>query len=386
MRKSCKVMIVFGTRPEAIKLAPVILGLRAHPRMACHVCVTAQHRQMLDQVLQVFGIAPDSDLDLMRSDQRLSEFTARAIRALGAMFRVEQPDLALVQGDTTTVFCAALAAFYHHIPVGHVEAGLRTGDLGAPWPEEGNRVLTSRLASLHFAPTEQARLNLLREGILAERIHVTGNTVIDALHQMVRALDPLPATVSEELGAAAGLPAGSRMVLITGHRRESFGDGFDRICRAIQTLAGTFPDVQFVYPVHLNPRVREPVERSLRTAGCGNVHLIAPVSYPSFVHLMNRAYLILTDSGGVQEEAPSLGKPVFIMRETTERPEAVAAGACRLVGTNADTIFNEVSGALDDPAEYRQMAQPRNLFGDGSAATRIRRACLDFLTARRQVS
>jgi UDP-N-acetylglucosamine 2-epimerase (non-hydrolysing) len=260
-----------------------------------------------------------------------------------------------------------------------VEAGLRTGDLGAPWPEEGNRVLTSRLASLHFAPTEQARLNLLREGILAERIHVTGNTVIDALHQMVRALDPLPATVSEELGAAAGLPAGSRMVLITGHRRESFGDGFDRICRAIQTLAGTFPDVQFVYPVHLNPRVREPVERSLRTAGCGNVHLIAPVSYPSFVHLMNRAYLILTDSGGVQEEAPSLGKPVLVMRDTTERPEGVAAGCSRLVGTDEQRIVTEASRLLIDADAYAAMACTSNPYGDGHAAERIIRLCEAFV-------
>lgn len=305
-----KISVIFGTRPEAIKLAPVILALKREPDVECRICVTAQHRQMLDQVLEVFGIVPDADLDLMQPNQTLADFTARALAALDGHLAAEQPDLVLVQGDTTTVFCATLAAFYHHIPVGHVEAGLRTGDLQSPWPEEANRVLTTRLATLHFAPTETNRQNLLREGVSATAIYVTGNTVIDALFlalNKVRENPPriscLPDFLQPTDGAAQPSTLHPQLVLITGHRRENFGDGFENICRAIAELAPRFPDVHFVYPVHLNPNVRAPVQRILGQAGCdsepeawnselGNVHLIEPLPYLPFVALMDRARLI----------------------------------------------------------------------------------------------
>lgn len=378
-----RVAVIFGTRPEAIKLAPVILALRREPGITCRVCVTAQHRQMLDQVLETFEIRPDADLDLMRPDQSLAEFAARAVSGVDRYLAEDRPDLVLVQGDTTTVFGATLAAFYRRIPVGHVEAGLRTGDLAAPWPEEANRVLTSRLAALHFAPTRWSRDNLRREGVPARCIRVTGNPVIDAL---MIARRRVMGREFEVPGLPESWRAGSvpRLVLITGHRRESFGKGFENICRAIGDLARAHPDVHFVYPVHLNPRVREPVERWLRGTGTRsgqrpNVHLLEPLSYLPFVGLMARATLVLTDSGGIQEEAPSLGKPVLVMRDTTERPEGVKAGTVRLVGTNREILVREVERLLGDERAYRRMAARRNPYGDGRASARIVAACRAFL-------
>ncbi len=374
-----KVSFIFGTRPEGIKLAPVILAMRERSGLTAHVCVTGQHRQMLDQVLDVFGITPDVDLALMQPDQTLASLTSRSITAIGQYLEEHRPDLVLVQGDTTTVFCAALAAFYHRVPVGHVEAGLRTWNKFAPYPEEINRVLTTRLADYHFAPTDWSRDNLLREGVPAGSIFVTGNTVIDALHLAVR-------KVQERMPEIPGLPkelmngqAGRPLVLITGHRRESFGDGFERICRAIAALAGKFPHAAFVYPVHLNPNVREPVFRLL--GGRDNIHLLEPLSYLPFVAMMNRATVILTDSGGVQEEAPSLGKPVLVMRETTERPEGVQAGAVRLVGTDCDKIIAEATALLSDPGKLRDIALRKSVYGDGTAAKRIVQVCAQRVAA-----
>lgn len=368
-----KVAVIFGTRPEAIKLAPVILALKADKNFDCRVCVTAQHREMLDQVLQIFNIEPDHDLDLMRPDQTLAELTARAVQGLHDYFGEEKPHAVLVQGDTTTVFSGALAAFYHRIPVGHVEAGLRTGDLYSPWPEEANRLLTTRLARWHFAPTEVSRNNLLVENVRDDSIYVTGNTVIDALHLALERIgekgvvvDGLPPFLQP--GRMAAQP---RVVLITGHRRENFGSGFESICKAIAELARRYPDVHFVYPVHLNPRVRGPVDRILRVLPYSNVHLIGPLEYLPFVALMSRAHVVLTDSGGVQEEAPSLGKPVLVMRDTTERPEAVEAGTVRLVGTAFDTIVGSLAELLDSEEAYNRMAKAVNPFGDGNAAGRI---------------
>jgi UDP-N-acetylglucosamine 2-epimerase (non-hydrolysing) len=400
-----RISVILGTRPEAIKMAPVILAFGRKPFVECRVCVTAQHRQMLDQVLTVFNIAPDCDLNLMRTDQLLAAFAGRAIKALSGYLTAERPDLVLVQGDTATVFCAALAAFYQRIPVGHVEAGLRTWNMDSPWPEEANRVLTSRLAKLHFAPTEWSKRNLVQEGIANERIFVTGNTVIDALFFALRKIGAHPprlAGLPEWLQPKAGTRArrnnsSPRVVLITGHRRENFGEGFENICRAIAELASRFPDVHFVYPVHLNPNVREPVNRVLglthRTirsrrsalpqrlaAGRrANLHLIEPLPYLPFIALMNRASLILTDSGGIQEEAPTLGKPVLVMRDTTERPEAVRAGTVRLVGTKRETIINETSALLSDRRAYAAMVQRTNPYGNGTAAAQIARHCVRFL-------
>lgn len=370
-----KVSVIFGTRPEAIKLCPVVLAMRGHPELAVHVCVTAQHRQMLDQVLDVFGIVPDSDLDLMRPGQSLGELTSRAIGAVDAYLGAHAPDMVLVQGDTTTVLSAALAAFYHHIPTGHVEAGLRTGNLEAPWPEEANRVLTSRIATLHFAPTEANRANLLREGVRDDRVFVTGNTVIDALTMAVDRIRRVPPEVPGLPPRVDGEWWARPMALITGHRRESFGQGFDNLCHAIAALAQRYPGTHFVYPVHLNPNVREPVNRILGEPGLGNVHLIEPLSYLPFVALMDHAALILTDSGGVQEEAPSLGKPVLVLRETTERPEAVSAGAVQLVGTDPERIFAAASAVLEHPGEWPRIANP---YGDGRAALRIVEICAKY--------
>ena len=373
-----RINVVFGTRPEAIKLAPLVLALKQHPDVGCRVCVTAQHRQMLDQVLEVFGIVPETDLDLMRPNQTLGGLTSRAIEALDRHFAAEKPELVLVQGDTTSVFCASLSAFYHHIPVGHVEAGLRTGNLQSPWPEEANRVLTSRLAALHFAPTATARDNLLKEGVPAGAIHVTGNTVIDALFLALEKVRTAPPDLlGTPISRLANLTA--PIVLITGHRRENFGAGFEAICNAIATLAAEFPHVQFVYPVHLNPSVREPVGRILGASSTKNIHLIDPLPYLQFVALMNRATIILTDSGGVQEEAPSLGKPVLVMRDTTERPEAVAAGTVKLVGADAEAIVRETRRLLNDKQEYERMARSINPYGDGKAVGRIVAACVAFL-------
>lgn len=394
-----KISVIFGTRPEAIKLAPVILALKAHPDFECHVCVTAQHRQMLDQVLEVFGIQPDVDLDLMKPNQTLAGLTARAITGIDQYLAEYKPDMILVQGDTTTVFSAALAAFYHKIPVGHVEAGLRTGNMMSPWPEEANRVLTSRLAGLHFAPTETSRQNLLCEHIPGDLVVVTGNTVIDALFlalDKIRNSPPRVAGLPEFLQPLSSdrrpLTSGSapRMVLITGHRRENFGSGFENICNAIAELARRFPDIHFVYPMHLNPNVREPVLRILcckseignQKSAIGNVHLIEPLDYLPFVAMMNRAHIILTDSGGVQEEAPSLGKPVLVMRDTTERPEAVEAGTVRLVGTGYQAIVNGVSELLTDHAVYTAMSRAHNPYGDGKATDRHLKALERFFTQR----
>lgn len=369
-----KILFIFGTRPEAIKLAPVILAFRQHPEVECRVCVTAQHRAMLDQVLDVFGIVPDTDLNLMRPNQCLGDLTARAITALDRYLATEKPQLVLIQGDTTTMFCAALAAFYHHIPIGHVEAGLRTGDLNAPWPEEANRVLTSRLATLHFTPTVRSRKNLLRENIPAENIFVTGNTVIDALLLAVAKIHENPPSIPELANILPAVIAGRRrLVLITGHRRENFGAGFENICRAIAELARRFPEVDFVYPVHLNPQVRQPVNDIIGTAmwRSSNIHLIEPLSYLPFVALMEKSTLILTDSGGIQEEAPSLGKPVLVMRAVTERPEAVEAGTVKLVGADFNRIVLETTRLLSDSRVYNAMSRKHNPYGDGQSAGRI---------------
>ncbi len=364
-----KVSVIFGTRPEAIKLSPVILGLREQADFEPHICVTAQHRELLDQVLSVFGVKPDVDLDLMRPNQTLSDLTARAISALDGYFNDYKPDVVLVQGDTTTVCAASLVAFYHRIKVGHVEAGLRTWSKYSPFPEEINRVLTTHLADFHFAPTEKARANLLREGIPHDRIYLTGNTVIDALHIAVRKVRKRRPDIPGLPGELVNHTPERPLVLITGHRRESFGPGFESICKAISVLAGRFPDTAFVYPVHLNPNVREPVFRIL--ADRGNIYLIEPLSYLPFVWLMDRSTLILTDSGGIQEEAPSLGKPVFVMREVTERPEGIEAGTAKLIGTDAPRIIEGVSTLLTDRKAYSDMAQKSNPYGDGMASKRI---------------
>ena len=376
MNSKKKISVVFGTRPEAIKLAPVILALKADPQFDCHVCITAQHREMLDQVLRAFEITPDVDLNLMQPNQTLAGLTSRTIESLDRYLSEEQPDMVMVQGDTTTVFCAALSAFYHHIPIAHVEAGLRTHNLNSPWPEEANRVLTSHLAALHFAPTATSRANLLKEGVPDDKIFVTGNTVIDALFialdKIKHAQPPIPGLPQHLLRQDSK----EQLILITGHRRENFGEGFKNICQAISQLAARFPQIAFVYPVHLNPNVQKPVNGFL--AGHPNIHLISPLDYLPFVALMNRATLILTDSGGVQEEAPSLGKPVLVMRETTERPEAVEAGTVMLVGPNVEKILQSVEKLLTDDGTYQEMARAINPYGDGKAATRIVAALGEF--------
>jgi UDP-N-acetylglucosamine 2-epimerase (non-hydrolysing) len=364
-----RVLSVLGTRPEAIKLAPVIKRLAATTGVESLVCATAQHREMLDQVLAIFGIAPDFDLDLMRPGQDLYDLTARVITAMKPVLAEAKPDILLVQGDTTTCFCAALAAFYAGIPVGHVEAGLRTGDLSAPFPEEANRVLCSRLTRLHFAPTAKSRANLLAEGIPADGIWVTGNTVIDALLSIRERAAATGGAGALPPGMVTDWQAGAQRVLITGHRRESFGGGFESLCTAIRTLAERHPDWRFVYPVHLNPNVQEPVSRIL--GGMANVALIEPLEYLPFVWLMDSADVILTDSGGIQEEGPSLGKPVLVMRAVTERPEAVDAGTVMLVGTDREKIIQGVESVLLDRALYDRMARAHNPYGDGRAAERI---------------
>lgn len=364
-----KILIVFGTRPEAIKMAPVVKRLQAVPGLTVRVCVTGQHRQMLDQVLALFGITPDIDLNIMKPGQDLTDITCAILLALRNVLAAERYDRLLVHGDTTTTMAATLAAFYARVPVGHVEAGLRTGNLQAPWPEEMNRSVVGRIADLHFAPTETARASLLAEGVAPGSIHVTGNTVIDALQEVVARLAADTALATDTAAAFPFLDPACRMVLVTGHRRENFGQGFEQICLALKRIAAARPDVQVVYPVHLNPNVQEPVRRILGDAPA--VHLIAPQDYLPFVWLMNRAHLIVTDSGGVQEEAPALGKPVLVMRETTERPEALAAGTVRLVGTDAARIETEALRLLDDAAAHAEMARALNPYGDGHAAERI---------------
>lgn len=374
-----KVMLVFGTRPEAIKLAPLVRALKAQaPTLQTVVCVSAQHREMLDQVLQLFDIAPDHDLNIMRPKQDLFDVTCGILAGLKPVLQSERPDLILVHGDTTTTLAASLAAYYAGVPVGHVEAGLRTGNKHAPFPEEINRQLTGAIADLHFAPTNAARANLLREGVDQDRIHVTGNTVIDALVAVVKRLhddEVLRAALDRKFSF---LDAEKRLILVTGHRRENFGEGFEQICQALADIAASEPSVEVLYPVHLNPNVRKPVAEILAAQHLTNVHLIDPVDYLPFVYLMNRAHLIITDSGGVQEEAPSLGKPVLVMRDTTERPEAVAAGTVILVGTSRDQIVKETRNLLHNPAAYATMSHAYNPYGDGEAARRIVQLILSF--------
>jgi UDP-N-acetylglucosamine 2-epimerase (non-hydrolysing) len=374
-QEKLKVLTVFGTRPEAIKMAPLVRALADAPEIDSKVCVTAQHRQMLDQVLALFAITPDFDLDIMRPGQNLYTITTDIIQRIAGVFEEFRPDYVLVHGDTSTTFCTSLAAFYQRIKIGHVEAGLRTGNLLSPWPEEGNRRLTGVLADLHFAPTAASQNNLLAENVNPSTIHVTGNTVIDALIAVQEKLASSPALYQEQASRFPFLRENARMVLVTGHRRENFGGGFERICDALAQMARKYPDVDFVYPVHLNPNVQEPVNRLL--SGLDNVHLIEPQDYLPFVFLMTRSYLILTDSGGIQEEAPSLGKPVLVMRDTTERPEALAAGTVRLVGTDVERIVGNVTELLEDGKAYETMSFAHNPYGDGKASDRIVRALLD---------
>lgn len=386
-----RVLSVFGTRPEAIKMAPLVRELAGRPdEFEQTVCVTAQHREMLDQVLELFEIAPQIDLDLMQKGQDLTDLTARILRGMREVFAQKDYDVVLVHGDTTTSFAASLAGFYAQVPVGHVEAGLRTGDLAHPWPEEANRRLTDAIAQYYFAPTERAEENLLAETVAPEKIHVTGNTVIDALlwvRQKLRAEsrtrddiarlmaqnaadEAIPAELLDFIAERGGADLLKKpLVLITGHRRENFGQGFGQIVSAIRELAEKYPHARFVYPVHLNPNVQKPVYDALE--GLKNVDLISPLDYAPFVYLMDRSTLILSDSGGIQEEAPSLAKPVLVMRNTTERPEAVAAGTARLVGADTQRIVREVSRLLDDKKAYDTMARAKNPFGDGQAARRI---------------
>ncbi|HEL3179095.1 TPA: UDP-N-acetylglucosamine 2-epimerase (non-hydrolyzing) [Stenotrophomonas maltophilia] len=368
MTRRKKVMMVFGTRPEAIKMAPLVAALKKRPDLDTIVAVTAQHRQMLDQVLELFEITPDEDLNVMRPGQTLPDLTSRILQDMGRVIEKHAPDIVMVHGDTTTTFATSLAAFYQRTAIGHVEAGLRTGNLYSPWPEEANRKLTGVLANLHFSPTRTSADNLLAEQVPAASIHITGNTVIDALLTVV---DKIRGTASLESELAARFPyldSSKRLILVTGHRRENFGDGFEQICHALKNVASR-GDTQVVYPVHLNPNVQEPVNRILRDAP--SVHLIEPQEYLPFVYLMSRAHIIVTDSGGIQEEAPSLGKPVLVMRDTTERPEAVAAGTVRLVGTDSTRITAEVSRLLDDPDAYETMSKAHNPYGDGKASERI---------------
>ena len=368
-----KILTIFGTRPEAIKMAPLVQQLYAHPNIDAKVCVTAQHREMLDQVLELFEIKPDYDLNIMRPGQTLTDITSNILKGMESVLQEYKPDAVLVHGDTTTTLATTLASFYQQIPVGHVEAGLRTGNLYSPWPEEGNRKLAGALAHWHFAPTAQSKANLLVEGIKEERILVTGNTVIDALLEVKEKLEQDENLQSRFANQFAFLGnkkvIDDKVILVTGHRRESFGGGFERICKALAQIAKQFPNAQIVYPVHLNPNVREPVNRIL--SGITNIYLIEPQDYLPFVWLMNRSDVILTDSGGIQEEAPSLGKPVLVMRDTTERPEAVAAGTVKLVGTDTGIIVDAIATILNDSNAYETISKAHNPYGDGTASQRI---------------
>lgn len=376
-----KIMLVFGTRPEAIKMAPLVKEFEKHPEeFKIVVCVTGQHRQMLDQVLDLFEITPDYDLNIMKQGQDLYDVTARVLTGMRDVLKEAQPDVVLVHGDTTTSTAAALAAFYQQIPVGHVEAGLRTHNIYSPWPEEMNRQITGRIATYDFAPTPLSRDNLLREDVSDDKITVTGNTVIDALYMVVNKiknnsqLDTELKGLLRSSGYDVGrLKDGKKLVLITGHRRENFGDGFISMCRAIKKLTEKYPDVDFVYPMHLNPNVRKPIHEVFGEdlSGLGNMFFIEPLEYLSFVYLMEKSNIVLTDSGGIQEEAPGLGKPVLVMRDTTERPEALSAGTVKLVGTDYDKIVNEVSSLLDDEKHYDEMSKAVNPYGDGLACSRI---------------
>jgi UDP-N-acetylglucosamine 2-epimerase (non-hydrolysing) len=364
-----KILSVFGTRPEAIKMAPLVKALEADPFFNASVCSTGQHKKMLDQVLHMFDIKPHFDLDVMRENQTLLGLASRIMSGLSEVYAKAKPDCVLVHGDTTTSFIAAISAFYSGIPVGHVEAGLRTGNIYSPWPEEANRKLTGNIARLHFAPTQETRKNLLNEGVAENAIFVTGNTVIDALQLGCLKLAESPQVEMDLLKSYPFLKTGRRVILVTGHRRESFGDGFENICKALKVIATRWPDIDIVYPVHLNPNVQEPVNRLLSQVD--NIHLIPPQDYLPFIYWMRRAHLILTDSGGIQEEGPSLGKPVLVMRDTTERPEAVAAGTVRLVTNKVDGIVAGVSTILDNATEYSSMAKATNPYGDGKACAHI---------------
>lgn len=363
-----KILVVFGTRPEAIKMALVVKACKARPELEVKVCVTAQHRQMLDQVMEIFGLAADFDLNVMAPNQTLGDVTCKVLKGMEGVFAQWKPDMILVQGDTTTVMAAALAAFYHKIEVGHVEAGLRTGNIYSPWPEEMNRLVAGCLATQHYAPTPRSRDNLLMESKNPATVFVTGNTVIDALHEAVKIMDADEALKARLAAQFPFLDPAKRLVLVTGHRRENFGEGFIHICNAIKRVASR-PDVQVVYPMHMNPNVRKPVNEIL--CGLANVHLIEPLDYLSFLYMMRRSYLIMTDSGGVQEEAPSLGKPVIVMRDTTERPEAVDAGTVILAGTETESMASAAERLLDDSVFYDKMAHAVNPYGDGKAAARI---------------
>lgn len=374
-------MLVFGTRPEAIKMAPLVKEFQKHPEsFETVVCVTGQHREMLDQVLEIFGITPDYDLNIMKQGQDLYDVTSRVLTGMRDILKESKPDVVLVHGDTTTSTSAALASFYQQIPVGHVEAGLRTHNIYSPWPEEMNRQLTGRIATYHFAPTPLSRENLLRENVTESSISVTGNTVIDALYMVVDKIksdDGMAGRLDGELLAAGydtgRLRNGRKLVLITGHRRENFGEGFVSMCRAIKTLTEKFPDVDFVYPMHLNPNVRKPIHEVFGEdlSACGNIFFIEPLEYLSFVYLMEKSYIVLTDSGGIQEEAPGLGKPVLVMRDTTERPEALKAGTVKLVGSDYNKIISEVSSLIEDESAYEKMSRAVNPYGDGMASQRI---------------
>lgn len=379
-----KVLLVFGTRPEAIKMAPLALALLEQKEFDVRICVTGQHREMLDQVLEVFDIKPDHDLDIMKSNQDLFDITALILTKMKDLLTQEKPDIVLVHGDTTTALAAALAAFYSQIPVGHVEAGLRTYNLSSPWPEEANRQLVDRLAKYHFVPTDESKRNLLQEAIEPEKIFVTGNTVIDALlwvRQKIKSDGALQESLANLLGKRGCPPMRNskerKIILVTGHRRENFGEGMLNICESLKEIATKHPEVDIIYPVHLNPNVRKPVNDLL--AEVGNIYLVEPLEYLPFVYLMIHSYVILTDSGGIQEEAPSLGKPVLVMRENTERPEALSAGTVKLVGTSRQKIVSGVESLLKDAAEYEKMAQSINPYGDGKAVARI----IEALVARK---
>ena len=375
-------MLVFGTRPEASKMSPLVKEFQKYPeKFETIVCVTGQHREMLDQVLRIFDIQPDYDLNIMKQGQDLYDVTARVLTGMRDVLKETRPDIVLVHGDTTTSTAAALAAFYQQIPVGHIEAGLRTHNIYSPWPEEVNRQITGRIATYHFAPTSLSKDNLLQEGISGEQIIVTGNTVIDALYMVVEKIknDGILSCELEKVLKASGydisrLSDGRKLVLITGHRRENFGDGFISMCKAIKSLSEKYPEVDFVYPMHLNPNVRKPIHEVFGESQRANLFFIEPLEYLSFVYLMEKSAIVLTDSGGIQEEAPGLGKPVLVMRDTTERPEALEAGTVKLVGTDYDKIVNEVSGLLDSQEYYEKMSKAINPYGDGKACSRIVKA------------
>ncbi|QHI27680.1 non-hydrolyzing UDP-N-acetylglucosamine 2-epimerase [Acinetobacter haemolyticus] len=372
-----RILLIFGTRPEAIKMAPLALKLKTYDQdFETKVCVTGQHRQMLDQVLELFSLEPDFDLNLMKPGQTLSDVTSGVLKGLEQVFAEWMPDLILVHGDTATTFAASLAGYYHKIKIGHVEAGLRTGDLYSPWPEEANRQLTGVLANYHFAPTQSSYQNLINENVDPATVVITGNTVIDALLQVKTKVEQEQNLMQKFEQEFSFLDKNKKLILVTGHRRENFGQGFLNICTALASLAKKYPDIQIVYPVHLNPNVQQPVNELL--ANIDNVFLVAPQDYLPFVYLMNRSYLILTDSGGIQEEAPSLGKPVLVMRETTERPEAVEAGTVRLVGTDVNTIENAVMDLLENLITYKTMSEAHNPYGDGTACQQI----VDFMKSK----